>query len=355
MKRFKVLITLIMAAVLVLSITACSKKETSEYDSEKAKYNISKADEASYGYATGSSSMQDNGDMVQAAPQEAPASAVEEKGAIANTSTVSSGVPDAGTMEKIIRRIEMQIETQDFDELISAVNDEIKRLEGYVETSNISGKRYHNVNVLRRGYIIARIPKSQLDEFVGIVSEASNVVNKSEATENVTLQYVDAESHIKALKIEQEKLYELLGKTGTLEDILTLESRLSTIRYELENYESQLRMYDNKVEYSTVTLNIEEVERMTPKEEVKDTVFTRIKTGFSDTMYNISEGFKDIVVGFAVNIPYILFWLVVVLIGLILIRRSYKKHKNRKQSGKAGNTSEPMNPNNQDVDQNHLQ
>lgn len=337
MKKWKVFVTLLLAAVLILSVTACSRSNS------EAKYDMKSDDAGSNGGSTGSSMAYDRDMADTAAPQEAGAYGEELKYSIKNASTVTSSVPDAGTMEKIIRRINMDIETQAFDELIDAINDEIKRLEGYVENSSISGKRYHNVNVLRRGNIIARIPKERLDEFVGIVSEASNVVNKSESTENVTLQYVDAESHIKALEIEQEKLYELLGKTGTLEDILTLESRLSTIRYELENYQSQLRLYDNKVDYSTVTLNIEEVERMTPKEEVKDTVFTRIKTGFGDTMYNISEGLKDIVVGFAVNIPYILFWMVVILIGFLLARRSYKKYKVRKQAGLNTNNGASVN------------
>ena len=339
MKKWKVYITLLMAAVLILSVTACSSRSNSD-----AKYDMKLKDGNTYGYSANSTTAYDM-DKGEAAPQEAGAyEEADMSGAIKSTSTVSASVPNAQSMEKIIRRINMELETQNFDELIDAINDEIKRLEGYVENSSISGKRYHNVNVLRRGNIVARIPKDRLDEFVGIVSEASNVVNKAESTENVTLQYVDAESRIKALEIEQEKLYELLGKTGTLEDILTLESRLSTIRYELENYQSQLRLYDNKVEYSTVTLSIEEVERMTPKEEVKDTVFTRIKNGFGDTIYDISEGFKDIVVGFAVNIPYILFWVVVILFGILLARRSYKKYKVRKQARQ--NSSSGAMPNN---------
>ena len=69
-----------------------------------------------------------------------------------------------------------------------------------------------------------------------------------------------------------------MEKTDNLEDIIALESRLSSIRYELQMYETEIRTIDNKVEYSTVTISINEVERMTPTSEEKETVFTRLKT-----------------------------------------------------------------------------
>ena len=68
----------------------------------------------------------------------------------------------------------------------------------------------------------------------------------------MTLQYVDLESHKKALTTEQDRLIELMEQAETVEDIITIEGRLSEVRYQLESMESQLRTYDNKIDYSTV-------------------------------------------------------------------------------------------------------
>jgi len=57
-----------------------------------------------------------------------------------------------------------------------------------------------------------------------------------------------------------------------------LEKRLSDIRYELESMESQLRLYDNQVDYSTVTISIDEVNQFTPT--APETVGQRIGSGF---------------------------------------------------------------------------
>ncbi len=182
---------------------------------------------------------------------------------------------------------------------------------------------------MRYGSIVARIPKARLNEFLNTVDDTSNVISRNETTENVTLKYVDVESHKKALEIEQERLLALLEKVETLEDIITLEGRLSTVRYELESYEAQLRTYDNLVEYSTVTMNIQEVERMTTVAEKKLSVWERIRTGFGDTMFNIGEGLQNFFVWFIVNLPYLLIWAVIIAVIVIISRRYIKKSKTK--------------------------
>jgi hypothetical protein len=254
----------------------------------------------------------------------------EGKG-LGSSSTINSQVNTKQDQDKIIRTFFMTVETQEFDTLISKLDQEINRLGGYVENSQISGKRYYYMNEARYGKIVARIPKDQVNEFVNVVDDNSNVVNKQESSENVTLKYVDMESRKKSLEIEQERLFALLEKTDTLESIIALESRLSDIRYELQNYESQLRTYDNQVDYSTVTLTIQEVERITPVEKVKQTVGSRIKNGFNNTMYDLSEGLKNFVVWFVVNLPYLLIWAGIIL-GIVLIIRKYRKKTSQKKA-----------------------
>lgn len=90
-----------------------------------------------------------------------------------------------------------------------------------------------------------------------MVSEIGNVTQKNESVEDVTLQYVDVESRKKALETEQERLMELLSSAENMEDLLAIESKLSEVRYELENYGSQLRMLDNQIDYSTVNVDVE--------------------------------------------------------------------------------------------------
>jgi len=315
MRKRKLIKGFVFIVMMVFVFTACAKSDM--------------AKDENYG-STGDGKSTDMGSPEVGAPEEPSADYDSADGAtteeeLANTSVISSQVPDQGTLDKIIRRVNMEVETQEFDDLINTIDQQIDRLGGYVESSQITGQRYYYKNDSRYGNIVARIPKDRLDEFINNIYDSANVIDKNESTENVTLQYINAESHKKTLEIEQERLLALLGKTETLEDILVLESRLSSIRFELQNYEIQLRTYDNLVEYSTVSLNITEVERISPVSEEKGNVWNRISTGFGDTIYNISEGLQNFLVWFVVNIPYIIIWAVIIIVGLLIGRRFYRK------------------------------
>ena len=70
---------------------------------------------------------------------------------------------------------------------------------------------------------------------------------------------------------------------------------------------------------------------MTPVIEEKQSVGDRIKNGLNDTIFDLSEGFKNFFVWFVVNIPYLLIWAVIIIVTVVIIRGYFKK-KNRKSS-----------------------
>lgn len=229
------------------------------------------------------------------------------------------------TGRKLIRTIDMDVETDGFDSLLSHIGTRIKELGGYVEESNTSGRRAsrQNEQVPRSAYLTARIPSDKLDQFVTTVEENGNVVNKSENTQDVTLKYSDLESRKKSLTIEQERIWELLEKADTLEAVITLEERLSEIRYSLESMESQLRLYDNQVDYSTVTLRINEVTVFTPT--APETVWQRIGSSFSRNMNAAVTAVTNLFIAVVAGSPIWFPVLIALLLVLYLARKSAHK------------------------------
>ncbi|MFQ9801047.1 MAG: DUF4349 domain-containing protein [Clostridia bacterium] len=68
---------------------------------------------------------------------------------------------------------------------------------GYLETSEIQNNGYYGGGN-RYAYMVARIPKDQVDDFVKVVGDAALIANKQETVEDVTLAYTDTQSRIKA-------------------------------------------------------------------------------------------------------------------------------------------------------------
>lgn len=221
---------------------------------------------------------------------------------------------------KIIKTVNISAETEEFDTFIANVDAKVKALGGYMESTNISGRSINAYKgSLRDANITARIPSNNLDSFVSNVASISNITNKSESAEDVTLNYADTEAHIKSLRTEQERLDQLLLQADDIETIIAIESRITDVRYELESYESRLRSMDNKVDYSTVYIYVNEVERYTPIEEPEQTIGQRILIGFTENMISAKDFVVDFFVGLIVSIPILVVLMIFVAIPVVII------------------------------------
>lgn len=335
-----------LAVMLLLSGCGSSGGSSSAQHNESISYDTAAAvaeevyEEAGYGIYE--PSLEYYG--VDAAASETEATEAEyddDEGLVQNTELSEEAAQTSS--RKLIRTVDLYTETEQYDDLLVNLEKQIEALGGYVEYRyqyNGNPNDYYG-STRRSSNLTVRIPADRLDEFISHVGEASNIINKEERVEDVTLQYVDLESHRNALKTEQERLLTLLEQAETVEDLIAIESRLSQVRYELESMESQLRTLMNQVSYSTVNLSIQEVQRLTPAEEV--TIWGRIRQGLTNTFYRMGNGFQDGFVGFIINLPYIILWLIIIVILFFVSRllwRFCEKRYAKRAEKRAGKRTE---------------
>ena len=228
---------------------------------------------------------------------------------------------------KWIVTVRMEAETDDLDVLLAQLDSKIAGMSGYVEDQQVyngsaySGRRYRYAN------LTVRVPADQVEAFTEHMSGISNIISKNKTMDDVTLQYVATESRMKALKAEEERLLELMAQAENMSDLLQIEARLTDVRYELESVTSQLRVYDNLVDYATIHLNLTEVQEYTPVEE--ETLWQRISGGFVESLKNLGNFFVELFVALIVGLPYLVFIGAIVVVVVILCRRSAKKRKQK--------------------------
>lgn len=257
----------------------------------------------------------------------------------AETGEQAAEQTNASSERKLIKNVYLNIETLEFDAACRTIEENINAIGGYIESSSVYSDSYSYYNDSYRknrdaSYVL-RVPREKLDSFVNAIGNIGTITNQSSSTEDVTLSYLDVEARAKSLKLQQEKLFELLEKAEYIEDIIALEERISEVTYQLEAQESMLKNYDNLVSFSTVTLNLSEVKRVTVAEP--ETVGERIAAGLDDTFYDIKEGFKDFAVDFVVNLPFIIIWLAVlaiIVLVIVLIAKLCKKGRNKRLAKK---------------------
>ena len=223
----------------------------------------------------------------------------------------------------MIRTFELTVETLEFEDFIGTLRNTVNSFGGYIESSNVEGNSY-NYSSNRYASFTCRIPSNKLDEFVNSVDGLGNVTYRNENQQDVTLSYVDTEAHIASLQTEYDRLLELLAEAENLDSIIVLEERLSEVRYQLESYKSQLRTYDNLVDYSTVNVYVNEVKRVTNVSET-ETVWQRIAKEFDDNLYDVWCGLEDFFVWVIANIPYFAVLAVIIIIIVVIINLLLRK------------------------------
>ena len=270
------------------------------------------------------------------APMESPVMDMESS--LSSSSEVGQSSMPAN--QKIIITRNLQAQTEDMEPLLASIDQKIAQLGGYVEAQDVyNGSAYASYRY-RYAHLTIRIPADNLDQFISHVSANANSVSESTSTENVTLSYAATESRILVLEAERDRLLEFMDQAETMKDMLQIEERLTEVIAELEKVTSQLRVYDNLVNYSTVYLDIEEVKEYTEIEEEPETVWERISSGFSKSLKNVGEGFVNFFVGLVVALPYLIPWIVVAVVVIVIILRI----KRRKAKERAAQQKKDQNP-----------
>lgn len=250
--------------------------------------------------------------------------------------SLSDGMGSSGTTtpanenQKLVRKLWLDAETEDLDALLSGIDSRVSKLGGYVEARDVyNGSQYSSARY-RNADLTIRIPADRLNEFVEHITQNTNIISSNETADDITLNYTATESRVKALETEQARLLELLEKAESMSDLLEIEERLTDVRAELEQVTSQLRIYDNQVNYGTVYLSVSEVKEYTDTTE-PETVWQRIGKGLQESFKNLGEFFTETFVFVVVGLPYIVLVAAVLAVVIILLKLCRKK-KNRKQA-----------------------
>lgn len=227
------------------------------------------------------------------------------------------------TDRKLIYHAAVHAETKEFEQSKQQLDALIQKYNGYVENSSLSGYAYGEERGSRRLDYTLRIPSESLFSFLDDFEQAARVLSRETDMDDVTSAYVDTEARLSALRREEERLLELLDQAAGVTEILEIEDRLSTVRYEIESMTAQLKTYDNEVAYSTVTIYLNDVTDYS----VQTTFGSRSYNAFLSGWNGFVNFLQDLVVGLLRLWPFLVIVLVVAAIIVICAKRSAKKKR----------------------------
>lgn len=282
-------------------------------------------------------------------PMEEPAAAEEfaeaEEFAYDTVATTEAGGGAAETPEpddsvadytaKIIYTASVSIETTEFDKAVAALENQVQKIGGFVESSNVTGDTQYNADgtttvVNRWAYYTVRIPCDHFESFLHETEGFGNVTSTSRDAQNVTSAYTDYEARLSSLNTQEERLLDMLAKSEDVETLIALEQRLSDVRYEIESIERNLRNYDMQIKYSTVNLDLREVEVYTPTVPVRRTFSQKLADSLSDGWNGFTRGIQNVILGLASALPALILLAVIIAAVIVCIKKARKKRKAKK-------------------------
>ena len=160
---------------------------------------------------------------------------------------------DVQIEQKLIKSSIMELEVQNYGEAVNSIKTIVSRYNGYVSNTDErddEGRKY--------GYVIIRIPREYFETTIEEIRTLGKVEIVKTTVEDVTEEYVDLEARLTNLQKQEERYRGILDMAATVDDILNVEVQLERIRGEIEELQGKTQYIDNRVDYSTIQVNLKE-------------------------------------------------------------------------------------------------
>lgn len=234
---------------------------------------------------------------------------------------------------KIIKTANISAETKSYEDAMRLVEELCNDMGGYVESSSSRGVSLSGGQYNRYASYTLRIPAQNFDSFNTGLGGILNIVSSSSNADEVTSAYYDIKSRIEVLQLQKDSLqtmYDNYTDYSDVDSLISLQDKLFAVIEEIEAYETQLRLYDDKVSYSTIHLSINEVVDFTENTE-DDTFFEKM----GDSIIGGWDVFLSILTGLATVIAFLLPELVLaagIITLAVFLSKKRKKNKVKKET-----------------------
>ena len=231
--------------------------------------------------------------------------------------------------ELLIYTSEVSVESMEFNETMTGFHGMVKEYGAFFETSFVSGMNNPNARPeqMRYANYTVRVPKEHFQAMLDRFYSIGNVLYVSTTATNITAQFYDTESRLTTYKTEESRLFVMLEKAATVEEMILVESRLSEVRYQIESLTASLRNWQNQVDYCTISVSIREVAELSVDAPYPRTYAQELAYGVRTTINYMGEFFKTLFRIIVVLSPVLLVLAVAFIIVLVIRKRRGKRGK----------------------------
>ncbi|MDR2935723.1 MAG: DUF4349 domain-containing protein [Rikenellaceae bacterium] len=155
---------------------------------------------------------------------------------------------------KIIKEGEISFETSNARKTRELILVTVAENNGYLSddnASNYGGRSSYTVTI--------RVPSDRFETLLHAIAEyAGKLESKNIRALDVTEEFVDIEARLRTKKELEERYRDLLKRANTVEEVLSVEREIGTLRSDIESVEGRLKYLRDRVSYSSLTVSFHE-------------------------------------------------------------------------------------------------
>lgn len=158
---------------------------------------------------------------------------------------------------KVIKNAEMHLEASDPDTLQKVIVGIAESNSGFVLSTEQSMSDV-STGVRDSISITIRVPATRFSVAIDSIRQsAERFLVESMKGDDVTEEFVDVQARLRAKRALEEQFMSILEQAETVEDALSVQNHLASVRTDIEKIEGRLRYLENQSEFSTIRIHIQ--------------------------------------------------------------------------------------------------
>ncbi len=258
-----------------------------------------------------------------------------------DTATKNAENPTQSSVEPdyVIRTAELRLRVDpgNFESTVAQIRSLAKDSGGYVSAGQASIG--HNFDgPYTTGWYTIRIPQT---EFEAALAQAETLGVRTAfevSSQDISADYVDLESRLAYWESQEEFYKELLDSATTIDEMVSVQTQAQTALLNIEQIEGQLRYFDDKTSFSTLTIFLTDQPEESFAETAPSVIADSIETAGDVFVHTI--GFLIIATAFIVPliVSVLILAIIVWLLYLVWNRRNGKKESSPASPNSGGDT-----------------
>lgn len=327
---------LLLAVMLILSACSTSSDNAnSAGDNAAADYDLAdsggsmKAESGSSDGSTVAVTFSEAAGLANSVAPRAPESGAGER------PSLGQQVGEDGLNRKLIYRANLSMRVKDFSEAYSEVQDLVHVSGAYIlEFSNTVSTSEEG------GRFVIKVPSHGFQSFIANL-EAMKPISLQQTVQgqDVTEEYVDLESRLKAKEVVEARLLSFMDKASNANDLVSFSRELGQVQEEIEQLKGRMRYLDQNVAYSTVDLRLYQSESsLSGLNAEAPPLWQRAQEALSGSLDGVQRFLAGVVVFFAGALPVLL------LLAIILLPAYFYGYRRLKRRGMQSTPSTQRDP-----------